>query len=247
VKRQPKSHSQPSDRPRNNLHSSSPGSSPLIIMLGVFLCATLSFSHEYAVHRRSLPQMRRAAIPVASGEELVEQLTDGVEDLIPKTLGTTEEVQDVWPLTPLRISTGVLMIHHGSEGGFWPANFGTDGFNGFVDFIVKPYFSFLPGDPALWSAVHDYIEFWGGVLLALGLLTRPVSLLLFSTMLGACYFHLASTGLQGFPFGHVENYSYNFEEPALYALIFLLFSVTGAGAFSLDQKLVRNFEDSARE
>ena len=41
-------------------------------------------------------------------------------------------------------------------------------------------------------------------------------------MCAAVYFHLASTGLQGFPLGHVENYSYNFEEPALYLLIFAL-------------------------
>ena len=39
---------------------------------------------------------------------------------------------------------------------------------------------------------------------------------------------------QGFPFGHVENYSYNFEEPALYALIFLLFLFNGSGPLSVD-------------
>lgn len=138
------------------------------------------------------------------------------------------------PLVPLRVLSGVLMVHHGSEGGFWPANVGTPGFDGFVDFIVKPYFSFLPGDPALWSAVHDYAEFWGGALLAVGLLTRPAALTLFVTMLGAVYFHLASTGWQGFPFGHVESYSYNFEEPTLYALIFLLFFFNGSGPLAVD-------------
>ena len=56
------------------------------------------------------------------------------------------------------------------------------------------------------------------MLFAVGLLTRPAALSLLVTMLAACYFHLASTGLQGFPFGHVENYSYNFEEPALCTL-----------------------------
>ena len=53
-------------------------------------------------------------------------------------------------------------------------------------------------------------------------------------MCAAVYFHLASTGLQGFPLGHVENYSYNFEEPALYACIFLFFSFVGAGPKSVD-------------
>lgn len=107
-------------------------------------------------------------------------------------------------------------------------------FQGFVDYIVVPYFSFLPGSPELWSAAHDYAEFYGGILLVLGLLTRPASLALFGTMLGAVYFHLSSTGLQGFPFGHVSNYSYDFEEPTLYALIFLVFWFNGAGPLSLD-------------
>ena len=42
------------------------------------------------------------------------------------------------------------------------------------------------------------------------------------------------TGLQGAPFGHVENYSYNFEEPTLYALIVLLFFFNGPGPLSVD-------------
>ena len=46
---------------------------------------------------------------------------------------------------PLRVIAGILMIHHGSEGGFWPANYGTPGFDGFVTYVLQPYFSFLPG------------------------------------------------------------------------------------------------------
>ena len=101
-----------------------------------------------------------------------------------KTVERVEGIHAV-PLVPLRVATGLLMIHHGgwlpglsaqiqtfkrqpshirtpagSEGGFWPANFGTPGFEGFVDYVLKPYFGFLPGDLALWSAVHDYAEFW---------------------------------------------------------------------------------------
>jgi len=138
------------------------------------------------------------------------------------------------PLAPLRIAAGLLMIHHGSEGGIGPANFGTAEFNGFVDFIVKPYFSFLPGPPETYAAIHDLVEFFGGALLVLGFLTRPVALSLLGTMMGAVYFHLSSSGAQGFPLGHVPNYSYDFEEPTLYALIFLLFVFNGAGPLSVD-------------
>ena len=106
--------------------------------------------------------------------------------------------------------------------------------------MLTPYFGFLPGAPGslpVWAALHDYVEFFGGLFLAVGLLTRPASLALFSSMLAAIYFHFASTGLQGFPLGHVDNYSYNFEEPALYACIFLFFAVVGAGPLSVDDKI----------
>ena len=75
--------------------------------------------------------------------------------------------------------------------------------------------------------------------MAIGFLTRPASLALSVTMAAAVYFHLASTGWQGFPFGHVENYSYNFEEPALYFLIFLLFFFNGAGPLSVDEAIYK--------
>ena len=60
---------------------------------------------------------------------------------------------------------------------------------------------------------------------------------------GQVYFHLASTGGQGFPFGHVENYSYNFEEPTLYALIFLTFFFNGAGPLSVDAAIYERVKD----
>lgn len=150
-----------------------------------------------------------------------------------KTVTNLEGIHSV-PLVPLRIMTGLLMVHHGSEGGIGPANFGTPEFQGFVDYIIKPYFSFLPGSPELWSAIHDYAEFYGGIFFALGFLTRPVALSLLVTMLSAVYFHLSATGLQGFPLGHVSNYSYDFEEPLLYSLIFLFFWFNGAGPASVD-------------
>ena len=153
-----------------------------------------------------------------------------------KTVKRTEGIHAV-PLVPLRVIAGILMIHHGSEGGFWPANYGTPGFDGFVTYVLQPYFSFLPGSLETWSAIHDYAEFWGGALLAVGFLTRPAALSLLVTMAAAVYFHVASTGLQGAPFGHVENYSYNFEEPALYGLIFLLFFFNGPGPLSVDSAI----------
>jgi len=99
---------------------------------------------------------------------------------------------------------------------------------------MKPYFSFLPGSLDFWAAVHDYAEFFGGAFLAIGFLTRPAALSLLITMMSAVYFHLSAGGWQGFPLGHVSNYSYDFEEPMLYALIFLMFWFNGAGPLSVD-------------
>lgn len=163
-----------------------------------------------------------------------------------KTVTNWEGIHSV-PLVPLRIATGLLMIHHGSEGGIGPANFGTPEFQGFVDYIIKPYFSFLPGSPEFWSAIHDYAEFYGGILFALGLFTRPAALSLLVTMLSAVYFHLSSTGLQGFPLGHVSNYSYDFEEPLLYSLIFLTFWFNGAGPLSVDSVIYDAISDEQKD
>jgi putative oxidoreductase len=198
------------------------------LVLLVFLAGT---SHAL---RCSPPIMKETTLDRLTGPKLF------------KTVAKTEGIHAA-PLVPLRVLTGVLMIHHGSEGGFWPANYGSPGFEGFIDYIVKPYFAFLPGDPAFWSAIHDYAEFWGGALFAVGLLTRPAALSLIVSMVGAVYFHLASTGWQGFPFGHVDNYSYNFEEPTLYLLIFTLFFFNGAGPLSVDSYIYEQIkqEDDA--
>lgn len=174
----------------------------------------------------------------------------GICSAAPRPLGALsmqEQPADGGPagdaaLTLLRVAAGVLMIHHGSEGGVGPANIGTEAFNGFVEFVMKPYFSWLPGSLVAWAAVHDVAEFAGGILLALGAFTRYTAAVLTGTMAMAVYFHLASSGLEGFPLGHVKNYSYNFEEPALYLCIFCLFAVTGGGPFSIDS-LIQNKDE----
>ena len=222
----------------------------IVTALALFSCRMLgeAFAPSTSnLHRRVLPSppttpgsTRHSSTAIFSSTEKKETNWDRVTGpKLFKTVTNWEGIHAV-PLVPLRIMTGLLMIHHGSEGGIGPANYGTDAFNGFVDFIVKPYFGFLPGPPELWSAVHDYAEFYGGILLAVGFLTRPAALSLLVTMMGAVYFHLSSVGAQGFPLGHVPNYSYDFEEPCLYALISLTFFFNGAGPLSVDSLIYQN-------
>lgn len=185
---------------------------------------------------QSPSQLSMAADPGAKKESFIDRLTG---PKLFKTVTNWNGIHSV-PLVPLRILTGLLMIHHGSEGGIGPANFGTPEFQGFVDFVMKPHFSFLPGPLEFWAAIHDYAEFFGGGLFAIGFLTRPAALSLLVTMMGAVYFHLSAVGAQGFPLGHVSNYSYDFEEPLLYGLIFLTFWFNGAGPLSVDSIIYKS-------
>jgi uncharacterized membrane protein YphA (DoxX/SURF4 family) len=197
---------------------------------------TPSPSHGTFISTRQAKASQPAVLSMSASEPPKKKETTWERITGPKLFKTVTNWNGIHsvPLVPLRILTGLVMIHHGSEGGILPANFGTPEFQGFIDYIVTPYFGFLPGPAALWSALHDYVEFFGGICFAAGFLTRPASLSLFVTMMGAVYFHLSSTGLQGFPLGHVPNYSYDFEEPLLYSLIFLMFWFNGAGPLSVD-------------
>merc|ERR1712113_733160 len=72
----------------------------------------------------SLPRLSMAADPQAKTKESTWDRITGPK--LFKTVTNWQGIHSV-PLVPLRFLTGVLMIHHGSEGGFWPANFDTPG------------------------------------------------------------------------------------------------------------------------
>ena len=95
--------------------------------------------------------------------------------------------------------------------------------------------------------IHDYVDFFGSAFFAVGFLTRPAMLSLLVTMGSAVYFHLSAVGSQGFPLGHVSNYSYDFEEPLLYSLIFLMFWFNGAGPLSVDSIIYSNISNEEEE
>ena len=89
------------------------------------------------------------------------------------------------------------------------------------------------GHPAMWSQTWTggVLEFYGGVAILLGLCTRPVAFVLSGEM-AVAYFQF-----------HQPNESWpiqNHGEPAvLFCFIFLLFSATGPGAWSLDEILAK--------
>lgn len=81
--------------------------------------------------------------------------------------------------------------------------------------------------PVFFAWAAGISEFFGGVLVALGLLTRPAALFAFFTVLTATVLRHA-----GDPFGEREK-------ALLFAAVMLLFVLAGAGRYSLDALFTR--------
>jgi putative oxidoreductase len=122
-----------------------------------------------------------------------------------------------WALTALRIVSGFLFLQHG-----YPKLFGS-----------------LPGSGAAANATDFLSVFWisgvlevvGGLLIMLGLFTRPVAFIVAGEMAVAYFWrHLP----QGFWPGDNRG-----ELAALYCFVFLYLCAAGGGRWSLDAKLRR--------
>jgi putative oxidoreductase len=112
---------------------------------------------------------------------------------------------------------------------------------------AQKLFGFLapPGSPSpamfgqIW--VGGVIEFFGGLLLLLGLFTRPVAFILSGTMAVAYFQMHALTAFQkqglSAGFWPLQNRG---ELAALYCFVFLFFAVAGGGTWSLDRLLGRD-------
>lgn len=129
----------------------------------------------------------------------------------------------------LRLALGIVFFAHGSQKLLgW---FGGYGWAGTVGFFVKSF-----GIPAPLAELSILVEFFGGLAIILGLLTRSAALALAINVLVAMFkVHLPN----GF-FLNGANYGIEYVFTLFMIALYLL--VKGAGAFSIDKAIYNNLK-----
>jgi putative oxidoreductase len=121
----------------------------------------------------------------------------------------------------IRLASGLLLCAHGLS----KAGAGVDGFAAGLAKKGLPM-------PTVLAYAATLSELVGGLLVAIGLLTRPASASLAVTMVVAIVTtHMAQAAQIGTGGG------VGFEYPALLAVIFTVFTFAGGGRFALDRKV----------
>ena len=126
----------------------------------------------------------------------------------------------------VRVTTGLLLVPHGAQKLFgWFGGYGVE--------ATGPFFATTLGLPASLALLAGLIEFFGGLMLAAGFMTRPVAALVFGMMAVATL----SVHLQlGFFWT-----SGGFEYPVFWGLTALSFVIRGGGRYSVDALIGREF------
>jgi len=124
----------------------------------------------------------------------------------------------------LRATTGLLLVPHGAQ-----KLFGL--FGGYGVEATGQFFAAKLGLPPSLALVAGLIEFFGGIFLAIGFLTRPVAALVFGLMFVA----LVQVHLHNGFFWT----SGGFEYPLFWGLAALAFVIRGGGRYSVDALIGR--------
>ena len=139
--------------------------------------------------------------------------------LINKVIATTTGLDTL----PLRLAVGVIFTAHGAQKLFgWFGGYGLEGTAGFMSSL-----GLEPG--ILLAALAGGAEFFGGLLLIMGLLVRPAALVLSITMVVAIVSAHLENGL------FASNNGYEFALALLATSVALIFR--GAGSLSADRAL----------
>jgi putative oxidoreductase len=127
----------------------------------------------------------------------------------------------------IRVAAGLMLMPHGAQKLF--GAFGGGGLSGTAEGFAR-----MGLEPALpLAAITGGIEFFGGFLLAIGLLTRPAAVAIGIVMLVAV-FHVH------WPNGFFANRG-GYEFALLWGFVAAGFAMTGGGRYSVDARLGREF------
>jgi putative oxidoreductase len=130
-------------------------------------------------------------------------------------------------LTLLRAAVATIFIAHGAQKLFV---FGMSGVTGAFGQMGVPF-------PEITGPLVALLEFFGGIALLVGLLTRPAALGLAITMVGAMVMVHAPGGF------FLPN---GVEFTLLLSAVSLAFGIMGAGEFSIDALLARRRQQAPR-
>lgn len=125
----------------------------------------------------------------------------------------------------LRIPIGIIFIAHGAQKLFgWFGGYGLDGTGSWMESIGL-------GPGFLMALLAGSAEFFGGLFILIGFLTRPTSIVLAFTMLVAIFSVHVANGL------FMSNNGYEFGLALLAASLSL--ALSGAGKLALDNTLAK--------
>lgn len=128
--------------------------------------------------------------------------------------------------TLFRVVIGLFLAPHGAQKLFaWFGGYGLEGTGGFFDSI-----GLTPGYTI--ALLAGSVEFFGGLALAFGLLTRPAAVAVTVLLLVASTLHF------GKGFFWTDG---GFEYPILWAAATLYLAIRGGGRYSLDRVIGRTF------
>ncbi len=143
--------------------------------------------------------------------------------LSPATSGVLSSLADL----TLRVTAGLLLMPHGAQKLFgWFGGYGLD--------ATGQFFAAKLGLPPVLAFAAGVIEFFGGLMLAMGLLSRPVAALIAALMAVAVFRVHAPSGF----FWTSGGYEY----PLLWGVVALSYVLRGGGRYSLDA-LIRSARD----
>ncbi|MBH0080409.1 DoxX family protein [Pseudoalteromonas sp. NZS11] len=125
----------------------------------------------------------------------------------------------------LRVPVGLILAAHGAQKLFaWFGGYGLEG--------TGQWMASIGLEPGYWLAMMaGSAEFFGGIALAIGLLTRPAPVVAGFTLLIAIFSVHISNGL------FMANNGYEYALTLLVVTVVL--AIQGAGSFSLDNVLVK--------